>query len=317
MIPPAPPLPDDIAIDPPQPRPKRGAVDGWLVFDKPVGMTSTHAVSRMKRIFNAKKAGHAGTLDPLASGLLPIAFGEATKTVPFVQDGEKAYRFQVRWGARTDTDDTEGQVVATSDLRPTSEAIRAVLPAFTGLLMQRPPSFSAIKVNGERAYDRARDGETVDLPPRPVTVHALDLLSAGPDEAVFEARCGKGTYVRAIARDMGEALGCLGHVSALRRTRVGPLVEADAVGLAALEAEGAEPSRHLLPIAAGLSEIAHVNVDRNAAARLRRGQSLLLLGRDAPAASAMAYATCGGALVAFGPVEQGALVPHRVFNVRA
>ena len=134
---------------------------------------------------------------------------------------------------------------------------------------------------------------------------------------MFEARCGKGTYVRAIARDMGEALGCLGHVSALRRTRVGPLVEADAVGLAALEAEGAEPARHLLPIAAGLSEIAHVNVDRNAAARLRRGQSLLLLGRDAPAASAMAYATCGGALVAFGPVEQGALVPHRVFNVRA
>ncbi len=299
-----------------QPRPKKREVNGWLVFDKPVGMTSTYAVGRLKHLFNAKKAGHAGTLDPLASGLLPIAFGEATKTVPFVQDGEKAYRFTVRWGEQTDTDDAEGEVVATAEARPSPEAIRAALPRFTGELMQRPPAFSAIKVNGERAYDRARGGEAVELPPRPVTVHALDLVSAEGDAATFEAQCGKGTYVRAIARDLGEALGCLGHVTALRRTRVGPLLEAHAVGLDALEAEGAVPGDHLLPVEAGLSEIAHVAVNRDAAARLRRGQNLLLVGRDAPAVGDWAYATCGGTVVAFGPVDGGALVPHRVFNLR-
>jgi tRNA pseudouridine55 synthase len=301
-----------------QPRPtrqKRGEVNGWLVLDKPIGMTSTHAVSRLKRIFNAKKAGHAGTLDPLASGLLPVAFGEATKTVPFVQEGEKAYRFRVQWGAQTDTDDTEGQVIATSDMRPTREAIEAVLPSFIGTLMQRPPAYSAIKVNGERAYDRAREGETVVLPPRPVTIHALDLISFSGDETVFEAKCGKGTYVRAIARDLGEILGCFGHVTALRRTRVGPLYETHAVELAALEAEDVDLSAYLMPVEAGLREVPHVAINRDAAAQLRRGQSLLLLGRDAPAGD-MAYATCGGVVVAFGPVEQGALVPHRVFNLR-
>ncbi len=299
-----------------QPRPKRREVNGWLVLDKPVGMTSTQAVGRLKHLFNAKKAGHAGTLDPLASGILPIAFGEATKTVPFVQDGEKAYRFTVRWGAQTDTDDSEGQVIATADLRPSPEAIRAMLPRFTGELMQRPPAYSAIKVNGERAYDRAREGETVDLPPRPVSVHALDLVAADGDEATLEARCGKGTYVRAIARDLGEALGCLGHVTALRRTRVGPLLEAHALGIPALEKQDAPLADYLLPVEAGLSEIAHVAVSRDAAARLRRGQNLLLLGRDAPAVGDWAYATCGGTVVAFGPVEAGALVPHRVFNLK-
>jgi tRNA pseudouridine55 synthase len=278
-------------------------------------MTSTHAVSRLKHLLNAKKAGHAGTLDPLASGLLPVAFGEATKTVPFVQDGEKAYRFKVRWGAQTDTDDTEGRVIATSDRRPEAAAIEALLPSFMGTIMQRPPAYSAIKVNGERAYDRARDGETVDLPPRPVTIVSLEMTSFSPDESVFEARCTKGTYVRAIARDLGEALGCFGHVTALRRTRVGPMLEADAVELKSLEAEGADPLSFLLPIEAGLSEIHKVVVNRDAAAQLRRGQSLVLLGRDAPA-SDMAYATCGGVVVAFGPVQEGALVPHRVFNLR-
>ena len=309
------PVPKDDVAPKTQFRSKRGEVNGWLVLDKPVGMTSTHAVSRMKRIFNAKKAGHAGTLDPLASGLLPIAFGEATKTVPFVQDGEKAYRFRVQWGSQTDTDDTEGRVVASSDRRPTREAIEGLLPQFTGVLMQRPPAFSAIKVNGERAYDRAREGEVVELAARPVTVHALDLVSFNGDEAVFEANCGKGTYVRAIARDLGEALGCFGHVTALRRTRVGPLLESHSVPLAALEADDAAPFDHLLPVEAGLGEVPHVVVTRDAAAHLRRGQSLVLLGRDAPAGG-MAYASCGGVVVAFGPVEQGALVPHRVFNLR-
>ncbi|UDL94787.1 tRNA pseudouridine(55) synthase TruB [Lichenihabitans sp. PAMC28606] len=302
-------------VEPRPQRQKRGEVNGWLVLDKPIGMTSTHAVSRLKRIFNAKKAGHAGTLDPLASGLLPVAFGEATKTVPFVQDGEKAYRFRVQWGSQTDTDDTEGRVIATSDTRPTREAIEALLPSFTGVLMQRPPAYSAIKVNGERAYDRARDGETVELPPRPITVHALDLVMFGDGEAVFEAKCGKGTYVRAIARDLGEALGCLGHVTALRRTRVGPLYESHAAQLADLEAEGADLASFLMPVEAGLSDVPHVVINRDSAAQLRRGQSLLLLGRDAPS-DGIAYATCGGVVVAFGPVEQGALVPHRVFNLR-
>lgn len=311
--------PTDSAVPGPKPqqaRVKRREVNGWLVFDKPVGMTSTFAVGRLKHIFNAKKAGHAGTLDPLASGILPVAFGEATKTVPFVQDGEKAYRFTVRWGAQTDTDDAEGQVVATSDDRPSPEAIRGMLPRFTGELMQRPPAYSAIKVNGERAYDRARGGEAVDLPARPVIVHTLDLVSVEDDEAVLEATCGKGTYVRAIARDLGAALGCLGHVTALRRTRVGPLLEAHAIPLATLEGEDAALGARLLPVEAGLSEIAHVAVSRDAAARLRRGQNLLLLGRDAPIGGEWAYATCGGTVVAFGPVEDGALVPHRVFNLR-
>ncbi len=209
------------------PRSTRVEVNGWVVLDKPVGLTSTQAVSKLKRLFNAKKAGHAGTLDPLASGILPVAFGEATKTVPFVQDGEKAYRFTVQWGVETDTDDTEGKATQTSDLRPEPAAVEALLPQFTGEILQRPPAFSAIKVNGERAYDLARDGELVDLAPRLITIHALRMVSFDRDHAVLEAECGKGTYVRAIARDLGRALGCFGHVAALRRTRVGPFFEAE------------------------------------------------------------------------------------------
>ncbi len=297
-----------------QRRSTRVDVNGWIVLDKPVGITSTHAVARLKRVFNAKKAGHAGTLDPLASGLLPVAFGEATKTVPFVQDGEKAYRFTVRWGVETDSDDSDGAVTRTSDLRPDEASIRAALPAFTGQIMQTPPAYSAIKINGERAYDLARDGETVVLEPRPVTINALDIVSTSPDETVLEARCGKGTYVRAIARDLGRALGCFGHVTALRRTRVGPFTEADAVPLAALEAEGADPAEYMQSVETGLAEVPCVVVDRNSASRLRRGQPLVLRGRDAPAGG-VAYAACGGVLVAFGPVEGGELMPTRVFNL--
>ena len=203
----------------------RNDVHGWVVLDKPASMTSTHVVCRLKRMFNAKKAGHAGTLDPLATGVLPVAFGEATKTVPFVQDGEKVYRFTVRWGVETDTDDSDGKIAAQSDARPAAAGILALLPRFTGTIQQQPPSYSAIKINGERAYDLARGGQAPELSPRPVTIRALDLINALPEEAVFEARCGKGTYVRAIARDLGRSLGCYGHVSALRRTRVGPFYE--------------------------------------------------------------------------------------------
>ena len=297
-----------------QRRSTRVDVNGWIVLDKPVGITSTHAVARLKRLFNAKKAGHAGTLDPLASGLLPIAFGEATKTVPFVQDGEKAYRFTVRWGVETDSDDADGAVARASEARPAREDVLAALPLFTGEIMQTPPAYSAIKVNGERAYDLARDGQTVELVARPVTIKSLELMSATADEAVLEARCTKGTYVRAIARDLGRHLGCLGHVTALRRTRVGPYTEIDSVPLAELEGEGAVPMDYLQSVETGLAEVPCVVVDRGAAARLRRGQPLILRGRDAPT-DGVAYAACGGVLVAFGPVEGGELTPSRVFNL--
>jgi tRNA pseudouridine55 synthase len=293
--------------------PARNDVHGWVVLDKPAGMTSTHAVSRLKRIFNAKKAGHAGTLDPLATGVLPVAFGEATKTVPFVQDGEKAYRFTVRWGAETDTDDADGRLAALSHARPAADAILALLPRFTGTIEQTPPSYSAIKINGERAYDLARGGQAPVLSPRPVTIHALDLISAAPDEAVFEARCGKGTYVRAIARDLGRSLGCYGHLSALRRARVGPFYEKDAVPLPDLD-DDASCAKALRRVEAGLMEIPRVAVDSSAAARLRRGQPVLLRGHDAPF-DGFAYAACGGVVVAIGAVEKGELVPGRVFNL--
>ena len=293
---------------------RRADVNGWVVLDKPIGMTSTQAVGRLKRIFNAKKAGHAGTLDPLASGILPVAFGEATKTVPFVQDGEKTYQFRVRWGAQTDTDDAEGRVVATSDRRPAPAEIEALLPGFIGTLMQKPPAYSAIKVDGERAYDRARDGEVVDLPARPVTIRTLTLLDTSADSATFEAQCGKGTYVRSIARDMGVALGCFGHVDALRRTRVGPFLEDNASTLVEQDPDGPLVRPVLLNVEAGLSEVPEIPIGRNDAARLRRGQALILRGRDAPA-EGMAYASCGGVVVAFGPIEMGALQPYRVFNL--
>ncbi|MDB5572342.1 MAG: tRNA pseudouridine(55) synthase TruB [Hyphomicrobiales bacterium] len=296
------------------PRSKRVEVNGWVILDKPVGMTSTHAVSRLKRIFNAKKAGHAGTLDPLASGILPVAFGEATKTVPFVQDGEKAYRFTVKWGAETDSDDADGAITRTSAERPGIDRIADLLPRFVGTIMQTPPAYSAIKVDGERAYDLARDGEEVNLAPRPVTIHALDLVHADEEQAVLEAHCGKGTYVRAIARDLGRLLGCYGHVTALRRTRVGPFTEDDAVPLGELEAEGADAFAEMLSVEAGLTDVPCVVVDRDGAARLRRGQSLILRGRDAPS-EGFAYASCGGVPVAFGSVQGGELAPSRVFNL--
>ncbi|MBO6509850.1 MAG: tRNA pseudouridine(55) synthase TruB, partial [Roseibium sp.] len=206
---------------------KKNTINGWLVLDKPYGITSNEALGKIKRIFSPQKVGHAGTLDPRASGLLPVAFGEATKTVPFVMDGRKVYRFEVTWGAETSTDDTEGEVVATSDIRPQHDKIRAVLGEFVGTIMQVPPKFSAIKVGGERAYNLARDGEEVELEARPIDVHRLDLVDCpDQDRAVFEAECGKGTYVRALARDLGQRLGTRGHVTELRRLLVGPFGEA-------------------------------------------------------------------------------------------
>ncbi|MGH6795500.1 MAG: tRNA pseudouridine(55) synthase TruB [Methylocella sp.] len=293
--------------------PARNDVHGWVVLDKPAGMTSTDAVSRLKRIFNAKKAGHAGTLDPLATGVLPIAFGEATKTVPFVQDGEKAYRFTVRWGTETDTADSDGSVTAQSDARPAAARILALLPRFTGTIEQTPPSYSAIKINGERAYDLARGGAAPVLSPRPAAIHALDLIDAGRDEAVYEARCGKGTYMRALARDLGRSLGCYGHVSALRRTRVGPFFATDAARLPDFDGD-ASCAKALRRVESGLAEVPRVVVDSCVAARLRRGQPVLLRGHDAPA-DGIAYAACRGVVIAVGAVEKGELIPGRVFNL--
>ena len=301
-------------------RKKGKAIHGWVVLDKPAGMTSTQAVGAVRRLYDARKAGHAGTLDPLATGVLPIALGEATKTVPYAVDGTKHYRFTVRWGAATDTDDAEGEIVATSDVRPAREAIEALLPRFTGEIMQTPPIYSAIKVDGARAYDLARDGEAVELEPRPVFIETLMLLEVpAPDTAVLEARCGKGTYVRALARDMGRSLGCLGHLTALRRTVVSPFDEAQAVTLEALEAaarEGGEEAllRLLLPIEAALQDLAELSVGQNDAARLLRGQTVLIRGRDAPTSTGPTYATCKGHLIAVGRIEKGELHPTRVFN---
>ncbi|MET4635575.1 tRNA pseudouridine(55) synthase TruB [Kaistia defluvii] len=301
-------------------RQKKGRpVSGWLSLDKPLGMTSTQAVSVVKRLFGAQKAGHAGTLDPLATGCLPIALGEATKTVPFIMDGRKIYGFTVRWGEETRTDDAEGQPVATSDVRPTREAIEAVLSEFTGEIMQVPPAFSAIKVEGERAYDLARDGEDVVLEARPIQVHRLDLVDM-PDEhtAVFSAECGKGTYVRAIARDMARALGTRGHVVGLRRLLVGPFDEASMVKLDDLRATheegGAEGcDTHLDPVEFALGELAEVRLSEPDAVRLRNGQSVLLRGRDAPANGETVFATVAGTLIAIGEVERGEFHPSRVF----
>jgi len=302
-------------------RKKGNPVHGWIVLDKPAGITSTQALSVVKRLFNAQKAGHAGTLDPLATGILPLAFGEATKTVSFAVDGEKAYRFTVRWGAETATDDSEGEVTRTSDRRPTVADIEAILPRFVGEILQVPPAYSAIKVDGERAYDLARDGEVVELEARPVVIDRLRLVDApDADTAVLEAECGRGTYVRALARDFGRLLGCFGHVVALRRTRVGTFDEADAVTLDELrtasgEDDAAALSRFMLPVETALDDLPSLVVSPSDAANLAQGRAVLIRGRDAPVLSGPMYAVCKGRIVAIGEVEKGALHPTRVFNL--
>lgn len=302
-------------------RKKGNPVNGWVVLDKPVGMTSTQAVGAVRRAFNAQKAGHAGTLDPLASGILPIALGEATKTVPFAVDGEKVYRFAVRWGAETTTDDAEGPVTRTSEKRPTREEIEALLPSFTGEILQVPPQFSAIKIDGQRAYDLAREGETVELEARPVLIDVL-RLEAMPDAdtAALVAECGRGTYVRSLARDIGRILGCYGHVVDLRRTRVAGFDEAVSVTIDTLRAAAENPDpaavmAHLLPIEAALDELIGVPISSDDASRLNRGQSILIRGRDAPIMAGEAYALCKGHLVALGTLEKGQFHPTRVFNL--
>ncbi|KZL19602.1 tRNA pseudouridine synthase B [Pseudovibrio axinellae] len=320
-----------------QRRRPRFPVNGWLVLDKPLTLTSNDALGQLKRIFHPEKVGHAGTLDPLATGCLPIAFGEATKTVPHVMDGRKVYRFEVTWGTQTTSDDAEGEAVKTSDVRPTSDEIQAVLPDFRGRIEQTPPIFSAIKVDGNRAYDLAREGEDVKLEPRVIEVHRLDLVECpDQDRAIFEAECGKGTYVRALARDLGERLGTCGYVTDLRRLLVGPFGEEQMVTLDELRAakdamavecaEGEEPPLQnplenaelmeaIKPVEIALHELQELRISPDAAARVKRGNSILLRGADAPIGPEEIYVISGGKLIAFGEVAKGEFKPRRVFNL--
>lgn len=304
-------------------KPKGRPVSGWLILDKPVDFGSTEAVSKIKWLFNAQKAGHAGTLDPLASGMLPIALGDATKTVPYVMDGRKIYEFTVTWGEERSTDDLEGEVTQSSDKRPTEEEIRAVLPRYTGVIEQIPPQFSAIKISGERAYDLAREGETVEIPSREVEIFRLTLIKADEDKAHFEVECGKGTYVRALARDFGRDLGCFGHISTLRRSFVAPFAEDKMVPLAKLvELEAIEDKYErlaaldafLIDTGEALSSLPHVAITEDQAHRLRMGNPILLRGRNAPVAEPDAFVTSGGKLVAIGEIGEGEFRPRRVFN---
>lgn len=287
-------------------------VHGWLVLDKPAGPSSAAMVAKAKWAFAARKAGHAGTLDPAATGVLAIALGEATKTAGWATAADKTYRFTVRWGAATTTDDAEGAPVAASALRPDPEAIAAALPAFTGDILQIPPAVSAVHVDGRRAYELARAGETPELAARPLHVARLELVETpDADTAVLEMTCGKGGYVRAIARDLGAALGCLGHVAALRRLRAGPFDIADAVELAAVErlARSPELDACLLPVAAGLDGLPEVPVGAPAAAALARGMTVPVDAPDAP----QAWASASGLAVALGAVAAAAFRPSRVF----
>jgi len=318
-------------------------VSGWVIFDKPKGMGSTEAVSKIKWLFNAEKAGHAGTLDPLASGMLPIALGEATKTVPYVMDGTKVYRFTVTWGEERSTDDLEGVATKTSDNRPSQSDVEALLPNYTGVISQIPPQFSAIKIGGERAYDLAREGETVEIPAREVEIDRLEIIEF-PDEnrTEFEVECSKGTYVRSLARDMGRDLGCFGHISDLRRIEVAPFTDEDLVTLAELEEawpplppkkeEGVEdadtdvveqpaPRRDFSAIdalvidtGAALDCLPQVPLTDDQAQRVRLGNPVIIRGRDAPLEADEACVTSHGKLLAIGYIEHGQFKPKRVFT---
>ena len=296
-------------------------VHGWVALDKPLGMSSTQAVARVRRLFNAEKAGHGGTLDPLATGLLPIALGEATKTVQWAMDGRKVYRFTVKWGEERTTDDLEGEVSASSPLRPSQESIGSILSGFTGDIVQVPPAYSNIKVEGERAYDLARAGTAAALAPRRVRVESLKLVAFEGETASFEVACGKGTYVRALARDMGRRLGCLGHVTMLRRLAVGGLGEDHMIPLAKLEelshkAPGENAMEGvLLPIATVLDGIPALAVDERQAQRLRQGQPVLLRGANDPIVADAVLVTWAGKALGIAAVEQGTLKPKRLFNL--
>jgi tRNA pseudouridine55 synthase len=299
----------------------RQSLDGWLVLDKPLGLSSAAAVARVRRILNVAKAGHGGTLDPLATGVLPIALGEATKTMSFVMDGRKAYRFKLRWGAETSTDDLEGEVTAASAQRPAAELVASMLPEFHGAILQVPPSYSAVKVAGERAYARARQGSQLSLAPRQVEIDSLELVSATPDEAVFALRCGKGTYVRAIARDLGRRLGCFAHVVELRRLASGPFTEVDMISLANLEEFGHNTAGRkaitsaLRPLRTALDDIPALALSEAEAGRLRQGQPVQLRAPETQPERHTVLVLDGDKPVALAVVKDGVIRPRRVFNL--
>ncbi len=298
-------------------RRKKGRdISGWLVVDKPAGLTSTAVVNKVRWAFEAKKAGHAGTLDPAATGLLAVALGEATKTVPYVTDAMKAYEFTIRFGQSTNTDDAEGEVTGTSEHRPGDDELRAALPGFEGDIMQVPPAFSAVKIDGERAYARARAGEEVELEARPLFVESLTLLRRiDEDHAALEMVCGKGGYVRAIARDLGELLGCLGHVTSLRRLWSGPFDLKDAVTMEQIEAlaRTADIDDLLLPLSAGLEDLPELPATAEGAARLRNGNPGMVIASDA-AYGDLCWASHNSEPVAVGTYRAGELHPSRVFR---
>lgn len=304
-------------------RARRGRpIHGWLAIDKAPGQTSTDVVNRVKRLTQAQKCGHGGTLDPLATGVLPVALGEATKTVQYVMDARKTYLFTLRFGEARDTDDAEGKIVATSEVRPTDEEIEAALAPFRGEILQRPPAFAAVKVQGERAYDLARRGEPVALQPRRVRIDELRLVARpDTDHASFEMVCGKGAYVRALARDLGEALGCFAHVAALRRSAVGPFGLDRALTLDALGRLVEEDSlpQALISVATALAGIPALAVTEPQALRLRSGQPIRivprLLGENAVDGSTIKV-TQAGELVALARLEGAELSPLRVFNLK-
>ncbi len=297
----------------------RQKINGWLNVDKPSGMTSAQVVAAVKRHTNADKVGHAGTLDPMATGILPIALGSATKTIQFLQDGAKSYRFTVAWGEERDTDDREGQVTKTSAVRPSEEQIKNILPKYTGVIDQIPCTFSAVKIDGERAYDLARAGAEINLSPRPVEIHTFMLISYdSPDSAIFEVVCGKGAYMRALARDIGRDLGCFGHLTAIRRLSVGPFAEKGAILLDELEKIGHSISFNsgLLPPHAALDDIPAFACDQGQARILRQGQAVVITSPkyfSGPVANdSMIRAMIGDQLIAIARIEDGYLIPVRI-----
>jgi tRNA pseudouridine55 synthase len=313
-------------------RKKGEAISGWVCLDKPLEVTSTEAVSKVRRLFNAQKAGHAGTLDPLATGILPIALGEATKTVPFLMEAEKVYRFSIEWGRTTATFDREGACTATSDVRPSREAVAAALTGFVGEIEQVPPAYSAIKVDGQRAYDLAREGVEVELEPRTVVIHEAAVTAApDPDHVEITIRCGKGTYVRSLVRDIALAVGACGHVSALRRERVGPFATQNAITLAELAeiVHRGAGSEALLPVETALDDIPALAVTDEDAFKLKQGRPIVLLPRQVETlkpllkprtvagedASRAVSAVSAGKIVALCEMRAGKLNPTRVFHL--
>ncbi|MEO0549631.1 MAG: tRNA pseudouridine(55) synthase TruB [Pseudomonadota bacterium] len=307
---------------------KGDPVHGWLAIDKPLDVSSTQVVGRLKRLFNAQKAGHGGTLDPLANGILPIAFGEATKTAQWAMDCDKEYVFTVEWGSSTASQDKEGEVLATSDVRPSKAEIEAALPDFMGDIQQVPPKYSAIKIDGERAYDLARDGETFEIPSREVTVYEVELVAIpDPDHATIRVVSGKGFYVRAMARDLATALGAEGHVSQLRRTRVGALDETLALTLEQLEALADDQDalrNKLMPLQTVLDDVPALEIDASDRAMIKQGRDIVLLPHlveqwrsetDADPDNRLAMTLCDGLAVALGEVRAGRFKPSRVFQL--